>query len=81
MLWDTLRKKASTRKSHFLKNATELLLAGLVVVITACKSKKMNVVNLVLVHAHIFENRMWSNMAETIQLRLSDAAAVYDQKQ
>ena len=61
-----IEEKASNRKSHFLKNATELLLAGLVVVITTCKSKNINVVNLVLVHAHIFENRMWSNMAETI---------------
>ena len=61
-----IEEKATNRKSHFLKNAAKLVLAGLVVVITACKSKKMNVVNLVLVHAHIFENRMWSNMAETI---------------
>merc|ERR1719458_1436661 len=30
-----IEEKASSRKSHFLKNATELLLAGLVVVITA----------------------------------------------
>merc|ERR1719458_192253 len=29
-----IEEKASSRKSHFLKNATELLLAGLVVVIT-----------------------------------------------
>ena len=37
-----IEEKASTRKSHFLKNATELLLAGLVVVITACKSEIIN---------------------------------------
>ena len=68
-----------TRKSQFFKNATELLLAGLVVVITACKSKSINnckYVNLLLVRAHIFENRMWCNMAETIMASIRQRCCI-----